>query len=104
MGAAVAFALVAIAAPSVLDRYRSPDIGRSEYANVYSLVDPGKEFTFKLGFDPNTVLVDGEPALSEDIAQVFVDPQLTIPAPDAMVRTIWDNEVVISPMSDPSRS
>ncbi|GIG19712.1 hypothetical protein Cch01nite_04360 [Cellulomonas chitinilytica] len=104
VGVPVVLALVGTSVYAVHARQgQQASAGESEYAHVYSQVDPGKEFTFEVDFSVDDLTIDGRPAQPEDVAQVFVDPQLRVTAPDAAV-IAWDHEIRVGPSASPEGS
>lgn len=65
-------------------------LGDPEFDEVHLGVPADHEFVLPVSYDPSSVMVDGAPALAWHLVKVFVDPRLTIPAPDALVTAARD--------------
>lgn len=73
--------------------------GAGEFGQVRVGVAKDEQFTFKTDFDPADFTLNGEPATVDDAVQVFLDPQLTVNAPDALVEADG-HTITVAPAPD----
>lgn len=78
-------------------------LGENEFAAVHTAVGPTEEIVLPVEYDPATITVDGQPAAYWDFAEVFIDPLLTIEAPDAYV-DVDAGGIRVHPKPDPVRA
>ncbi|MEP7766112.1 transglutaminase-like domain-containing protein [Sanguibacter sp. 25GB23B1] len=63
------------------------DVGELQFASVQTQVGKSQPFRFSRSFDLATLQVDGRPAVVTDLVGVYLDPLLTMPAPDVYMET-----------------
>lgn len=74
------------------------DLGASEFADVQLDVALDHTFSFPVAWELEDVEVPaGGVAQHEDAVQVFIDPQLTVPALDASARVGWEGAIEVEP-------
>lgn len=73
------------------------DLGASEFAEVHSLVAPDREFTFDTTQNFIDPQADGTLLYAEDFINVFLDPELQVVAPDALVMDTVRGNIEVAP-------
>lgn len=76
------------------------DLGGDEFDEIHVGVARDHEFELPISWAVEDLTTDGSSLPTEEIVRVYIDPQLTVPADDAMARVGWEGALVVTPVSD----